>query len=155
MAGALSFSPILKIGPTPGTPGFNARSRAGHRASTLGSGQDVTHVARIPAATARCRDASVVESVGDLLQRGRSCLLHLLYDRQHRACEALGLGFTGLATATANGIEIWVAQLHTTCLGSCERRLGQAVGWLVPLTLSANAVYLGRIAAWAAAKLPH
>jgi hypothetical protein len=153
----LSFSPILKIGPypTPGTPRSTSGLEPDIERFGSASGQDVPHVARIPAATTRCCHASVVESVGDLLQRGRSCLLHLLYDRQHRACEALGLGFTGLATATANGIEIWVAQLHTTCLGSCERRLGQAVGWLVPLTLSANAVYLGRIAAWAAAKLPH
>src|SRR5258706_4068088 len=107
MVGALSFSPILKIGPYPThpvPPGFNARSRAGHRGSTLGSGQDVAHVARIPAATARCRDASVVESVSDLLQRGRACLLHLLYDRQHRACEALGLSLTSLTTAAADGI---------------------------------------------------
>jgi len=31
---------------------------------------------------------------------------YLLYDRQHRACEALGLGLTGRATAAANGIEV-------------------------------------------------
>jgi hypothetical protein len=157
MVGALPFSPILKIGPypTPGTPCINVRPQAGQRASTLGSGQDVPHVARIPAATTCCRDASVVESIGDLLQRRGACLLHLLYDRQHRACEAVGLSFAGLATAATDRSGVGVAQLHTACLGSCQRRLGQAVGWLVPLTLSANAVYLGRIAAWAAAKLPH
>ena len=59
---------------------------------------------------------------GDLLQRGRSCLLHLLYDRQHRACEALG-HLTGLTTAAANGIEVRVAQFYTACLGSRQRRL--------------------------------
>ena len=80
MVAALSFSPIPKIGPypTPGTPGFNARLEPGiARPRLLASGQDVAHVARIPAATTRCCHASVVESIGDLLQRGRSCLLHL------------------------------------------------------------------------------
>ena len=108
MTGALSFSPILKIGPY-SIPGFSARSRAGHCSPHSTSGQDVAHVARIPAATTRCRDASVVESVGDLLQRGRSCLLHLLYYRKHRACEVLGLSLTDLTTAAANGIEVRVA----------------------------------------------
>src|SRR5450631_1728500 len=101
------------------TPGLEP----GHRASTLGSGEDVPHVARIPAATTRCCHASVVESVGNLLQRGRACLLHLLYDRHHCACEALGLGLASLATAAANGSEVGVAQLYTTRLGSCQRRL--------------------------------
>jgi hypothetical protein len=38
MAGALSFSPILKIGPypTPGTPLDQRPVSSGHRASTLG-----------------------------------------------------------------------------------------------------------------------
>ena len=110
--------------PPPLAPLDQRQSRAGHRASTLGSGEDVPHVARIPAAATRCCHASVVESVGDLLQRGRACLLHLLYDRQHRACEAFGLSFTGLTTAAANGIEVRVAQFYTACLGGCQRRLG-------------------------------
>ena len=109
LPGALSFSPILKIGPIPhpgplDQPASLERGIARPRLSA--SGQDAAHVARIPAATARCRHATVVESVGDLLQRGRSCLLHLLYDRQHRACEALGLSLTGLTTAAANGSEL-------------------------------------------------
>jgi hypothetical protein len=112
MVGALSFSPILKIGPypTPGTPRFQRPGLepgiARPRLST--SGQDVTHVARIPAAAKRCCHATVVESVGDLLQRGRSCLLHLLYDRQHGAYEALGLGLAGLTTAAADRSEVRV-----------------------------------------------
>jgi hypothetical protein len=74
----LLFSPILKIGlyPTP-TPWINALGIEPGiaRPRLLASGQDVAHVARIPAATTRCCHASVVEHVGDLLQRGRSCLL--------------------------------------------------------------------------------
>jgi hypothetical protein len=79
MAGAFWFSPILKIGPIPhpGTPWINrpVSSQGIARPRLSASGQDVAHVARIPAATARCRHATVVERAGDLLQRGRSCLL--------------------------------------------------------------------------------
>jgi hypothetical protein len=40
LVGALSFSPILKIGPvpTPATPGFQRPVSSRHNASTLGSG---------------------------------------------------------------------------------------------------------------------
>src|SRR5258708_13104963 len=121
MVGALSFHRFLKSAPTPppvppgSTPGLEpgiARPRLS------ASRQHVPHVARIPAATTCCRHASVIESVGDLLQRGRACLLHLLDDRQHRACEALGLSLAGLATPAANGIEVGVASLSTPRLPS-------------------------------------
>ena len=95
-------------------------SGTGHRASSLASRQHVPHVARIPAAATCCCHASVVESIGDLLQRGRSCLLHLLYDRQHCACEALGVSLASLITAATNG------SFTPRCLGSCQRRLWYA-----------------------------
>jgi hypothetical protein len=68
MAGALSFSPVLKIGPypTPGTPGFNVRLEpdiACPRPSA--PRQDVAHVARRPGAAACCRHAASIERVSD------------------------------------------------------------------------------------------
>jgi hypothetical protein len=115
--GPFWFSPILKTSPLPHPrySSFTVRSRAGHRASTLGSGHDVPRVARIPAATTSCRHARpVVERVGAGLQRRGACLPGLLYDRQHRACEALGLSVAGLATTAADSVEVRVAQLQAS-----------------------------------------
>jgi len=60
----------------------------------------------------------------DLLQRRGASLPNLSDDRQYVGCEAISLGLASLTTAVANGIEVRVAQLHTACLGSCQRRLG-------------------------------
>src|SRR5450631_1858238 len=87
----------------PAAPLSPRHSGTGHRASSLASRQHVPHVARIPAAPACGGDATVVERVSDLLQRGRACLLHLLYDRQHCACEALGVSLASLITAATIG----------------------------------------------------
>jgi hypothetical protein len=104
MVGALSFSPILKSGPYPAGAGapINARLEPGPR--LLASGQDVAHVARVPAATACSSHASVVECISDLLQRGRTRLAHLFDDWQHVAGETLGLGFASLARDQQPGL---------------------------------------------------
>src|SRR6266700_3894471 len=110
--------------PPPPPPGSTPALEPGAARPRLSaSRQHVAHVARVPAASARSSDASVVESVSDGLQRRGACLLHLLDDRQHVAREAIGLRLSGLTTAAANGIEVRVAQLHTARLGSCQRRL--------------------------------
>src|SRR5450631_182193 len=124
--GPYRFRRFSKSAPYPpaGTPRIDSGLEPDIERFGSASGQDVAHVARVPAATTRCCNASVVECISDLLQRRRACLLHLLYDRKHRACEALGLSLTGLATAATDRSEVGVTQLHTACLGRCQRRLG-------------------------------
>lgn len=133
MVVALSFSPILKIGPvrTPATSWIDARSRTGHRAVRL---------SLAPARCARCSGTSCHrvqsrrpprERVGDGLQRRGACLPYLLYNRQHRACEALGLSLAGLATAAADSIEVRVAQLQASqksVQNAAMRRQGKRPG---------------------------
>jgi hypothetical protein len=63
-------------------------------------------------------------SASDLLQRARSCLLHLLYGRKHRACEALGLSLTGLTAAAANGIEVGLPSFTPRALAAASRETG-------------------------------
>jgi len=65
--GLLVFTDSQNRPPTPGTPGSTSVPEPGIDRFGSASGQDVAHVARVPAATACSRDASVVESVGDLL----------------------------------------------------------------------------------------
>jgi len=63
MVGAFWFLPILKIGPIPtrATPWISARAEPGTERFGSASGQDVAHVAWVPAATACCRNTTRVE----------------------------------------------------------------------------------------------
>jgi hypothetical protein len=124
MVGAFSYSPILKISPlpTPATPWINARLEPGvARPQLSASRQDVAHVARVPVATACSSDASVVESVGDLLERRGASLPNLSDDRQYVGCEALGLNLASLATAATDHSEVGVKKDMTT---RCARFAG-------------------------------
>src|SRR5450631_1264907 len=125
MAGALSFLPILKIGPVP-TRGPPKSKPFRHRASSVIPCLAPARSAHcsIPTAATRCCHASVVESVCDGLQGCGACLTHRLYDRQYCVCEALGFSLASLTTAATNGIEVRVAQFYTAYLGRCQRRLG-------------------------------
>src|SRR5258706_8716842 len=122
LVGALLFSPILKIGPIP-TPGSTSVPEPGIDRFGSASGQDVAHVARVPAAPACSRDASVVESVGDGLQRRGACLPSLSDDRQYVVGEPISLGLASFATAATDRSEVEVTQLDTTRLGCCHADL--------------------------------
>jgi hypothetical protein len=74
---------------------------------------------RLP--TACSSDASVVESVGDLLERRGASLPNLSDDRQYVGCEALGLNLASLATAATDHSEVGVKKDMTT---RCARFAG-------------------------------
>ena len=90
MVGAFWFLPILKIGPIPtrATPWISARAEPGTERFGSASGQDVAHVAWVPAATACCRNTTRVERFSEGLFfrrcRRRFTALRLISFRKHR-----------------------------------------------------------------------
>jgi hypothetical protein len=84
--------------PTPAPPGSTSGLEPGIDRFGLSLG---ARVARVPAATACSSDASVIESVGDLLQRRGASLPNLSDDRQYVGCEAISHDLASLATHPA------------------------------------------------------